>query len=1153
MRKLILFVFLSLTMSITGWAQCLTNVDFNTWSQAGNPNNGTWTVQGGGSSVRQTTNGANTFYISPFELINVRITGNFRSTDDDDDWMGFVFSFLDPIGNSTNYNGWLFDWKKGQQGNAPRGMALCRMNGQIAGAQESQAFGDHVDIPGVFTVVQNDFGGPGWNKNFNHAFTLELTFTRATIYVDGNLVFDQQDCFLPGYFGFYNRSQRDCYYSNFQYDLFVDFVVLTDQICPYDTAQFQFYDPCIGFNFDFNQYVSLTWDFGDGSPPLVNNNPSVANVNATHVYTQPGTYNVTLTVEDTQGCQDDATRQITILAPPSLGFTNTPTCDGSAMDFTFTGGGNPAFWQWDFGDQSALDNNQNPSHTYPNDGDWDVTLVASANGCFDTLTQTVTVDPGPTAGFTAVSPPCSGLPVEFTDNSVANGGTTLTGWSWDFGDGNPAVNGQVPVYAYALPGNYTVSQTVTTNNGCTDTYTEQVTVSESPTVDFTWTDACLNDGIDFVGNAQVNGGVINTWAWDYDGDQVPDDLIQSPSHVFASAGIHTVGLGVIADNGCPNYAVHDVEVYAEPTADFDFVNVCNGNNIDLMDVSSGGNIVQWDWDLGGLSTDQNQNVSYDFNGVVGTHDVNLTVTTDNGCTDDTTQTVELFAVPTADFSFSDVCRVDPAIFTDNSTISSGSITNWLWDFGELPNSTQQNPTHEYSSANTYTVYLTVTSDHGCTDVIDQDIEVFPIPQAAFSATTECLTDVTQFTDQTNVTSGTIVGWDWEFDDGNESTDQNPTNPYLNPGTYDVFLEVTSDNGCKSSVTNPVVVHPLPEPDFSSTSVCLGETTEFSDLSTILTGSIANYDWDFGDGSANSSASDPTHDYDPAGFYDVILTLTSDNGCQDEITHPVEVYALPEVMFTSDKQVGCQPFTVNFFDESTIAAGYNIVQWAWDLGNSTANAQFPSTVYPESGTYSVTLETTSGEGCKSSHTEQYYITCNPKPKAGFSASPQPTNLLYPFIQFTDNASSDVIDWVWNFGDGGSSIEQNPSHTYNTNDTFDVSQYVYNQYGCGDSIYDIIIIDPAFTLYVPNAFTPNEDGYNDIFTAKGLDVGIQKYTLRIFNRWGEQLFESYQLDKGWDGTVHGGIDQAPVGVYLYRIDAVNLTGEEFQFNGKVSLIR
>lgn len=1103
--------------------------------------------------MRQSINGNNTFFISPYELINVRISGNFRSTDNDDDWMGFVFSFLDPIGNTTNYNGWLFDWKKNNQNNAPQGMSLCRMNGVIAGGNESVAFGDHVDIPGAFTVVQNDFGGIGWSKNYNHQFTLELTFTRATIYVDGNLVFDQQDCFLPGYFGFYNRSQPDCYYSNFQYDLFVDFVVLTDQICPGETAQFQFYDPCIGFNFDFNQYVSLTWDFGDGSPPLVNNSPSVNNVNATHVYTQPGTYNVTLTVEDTQGCQDQATQQITILGPPGLSFTTPPTCDGTAVDFTDNSSGNPTFWKWDFGDGSPIDNNQNPSHLYPDAGDWEVTLIGSANGCFDTITQTVTVDPGPTAGFSAVSPPCSGLPVDFTDLSVANGGTTLSGWSWDFGDGNPPVNGQVPQYAYATPGTYTVSQTVTTNNGCTDTYTEQVTVSESPTVDFTWTDACLNDGIDFVGNAQVNGGVITDWFWDYDGDQAPDDLVQSPSHIFPTAGIHTVGLAVLADNGCPNYATHDVEVFAEPTANFDFFNVCNGNNIDLTDASSGGNIIQWDWDLGGLGNDQNQNVSYDFNQTEGTHDVTLTVTTDNGCTDDTTRTVELYPLPTADFSFEDVCRVDAASFTDLSTISYGTISGWLWDLGEPPNTIAQNPSHTYSAAGDYNVSLTVTSDQGCTDVLTQTITIFPVPQAAFSATTECHTDATQFTDQTNVSTGTIDAWTWEFGDGNMSNLEDPTNTYLNPGTYDVSLEVTSDNGCKSSTTAPVIVHPLPEPDFSATSVCLGETTEFTDLSTILTGSIDVYDWDFGDGSTHGAVSDPTHDYDPADFYDVTLTLTSDNGCQESVTISVEVYPLPEVMFSALETEGCQPYSIHFLDESTIPSGYTIVQWNWDLGVGPSSSQFPTAQYPLDGTYTIQLIATSAKGCVDSLTKTDYITIYPKPKAGFEATPQPTDILYPFIQFTNLSSSDVTDWEWTFGDGGQSIESDPEHTYNEHGTYTVEQHVYNQYGCGDTILDVVTIDPAFTLYVPDAFTPNEDGYNDIFKAEGLDIGINDYILRVFDRWGQQLFECYDLDEGWDGTIHDGIDQAPIGIYLYRIDVVKLTGEEALFTGKVTLVR
>lgn len=216
---LLLFVLLGFGMH----AQCVTNVDFNTWQASGNPSYGNWVVQGGGSQVRQTVNATGPgFFISPFPLMNVKITGNFRTTDDDDDWMGFAFSMLNPISQTTDsFDCWFFDWKQVTQGAGQRGMSLCRADGVIPPSAYQGTFWDHINSP-AFTVVQNNWGSAGWQRNYNHAFELQLTYTTARIFIDGVLKFEEQNCFKPGRFGFYCISQQDVYYSNFQYDLFID-------------------------------------------------------------------------------------------------------------------------------------------------------------------------------------------------------------------------------------------------------------------------------------------------------------------------------------------------------------------------------------------------------------------------------------------------------------------------------------------------------------------------------------------------------------------------------------------------------------------------------------------------------------------------------------------------------------------------------------------------------------------------------------------------------------------------------------------------------------------------------------------------------------------------------------------------------------------
>jgi len=1150
MKKTILSALIIIFCYAFASAQCVTNVDFNTWNQAGWVANGNWVVQGGGSSVRQTINGNPSFFISPFELINVSITGNFKTTDSDDDYMGFVFSFLDPLGQSDNYNCWLFDWKQGQQTNggftAQRGKSLCRLNGSIPPGMYPQTFWGHQTLLPQFELKQDDFGGPGWIRNFNHAFRIDLTFTRAVIFIDGNLVFDQQDCYFPGYFGFYNYSQTDCYYSNFQYELFIDFVVLTPQVCPGDIASFQFLDPCFGFNFNFNQYQSLTWDYGDGTVET-NNNPTVNNVNPTHVYSQPGTYTVTLDILDTQGCTATATQQITVLPGPSINFSASPTCDGNAMNFTDNSGNNPTLWQWYFGDGSLLDNNQNPSHTYSAPGTYTVELTAASQGCFSSGTMDVTVQPIPVADFD-VQNGCMGTNTVFTDqSSVATG--NIVQWDWDFGDGNVS-NQQNPSHIYSAEGNYTVTLTVTTDQNCTGTFTSALTVYPLPVADFTFTDDCMDDAIVFTDQSSLSSGNIVEWGWDF-GDGTPPDLTQNTSHTYTSPGIKNVTLGVVTDNGCPGTVTHQVTVFPEPVADFSFTDECKGAATTFQDLStvSSGTIDAWDWDLDDGTTEVQQNFNYLYANA-GIYNVSLTVTTDNGCIGVTTQPVEVFDLPVADFSFQNVCQDIATSFTDNSTIPTGTISDWLWDFGDAQTSIQQNPSHNYNADGTYTVTLTVSSGAGCSDQLQQDIILYPVPAADFINTTACEGYATDFTDQSTVNSGNITNWAWDLGDGNNSVQQNPSHQYFSYGTYNTTLTVTTDYNCTNAITHAVTVYASPVPDFTATDVCHNIATDFTNTSTLAQGTITNTDWDFDD-TQTSTQNSPQHTYTLSGTYDVTLITTTDNGCTEQITKPVTVFPLPVVIFNSNLTVGCEPLRVSFFDQSTILPTDILAQWDWAFGDgNTSTQQNPVNVYTQEGVYDVTLTVTSGNGCSTTLNTADMITVWPKPNAGFIYDPERVSLLEPMITFTDQ-SSGANQWFWDFGDLNTSLDQNNIHFYRDTGNFMVEQRVYNDYGCSDTVTHIVIIDPDFIFYIPSAFTPNNDFTNETFTGYGLF--FNEFKMRIFNRWGEQVYTSDDYTKPWNGRQDNvGIEQKE-DVYVYVISMKTLAGEEKEFRGRVTLYR
>ncbi|MCW5908575.1 MAG: gliding motility-associated C-terminal domain-containing protein [Chitinophagales bacterium] len=453
MKKLYSFGILLLSL-LTANSQCVTNVNFNTWTQGGNPGNGNWVPQLGGTQVRQTVNGAPTFFLSPFDLMNVHVTGNFRTTDDDDDWMGFVFSYLNPMGAIDTFDCWLFDWKQQQQGGASSGKSLCRVDGVIPPGMYNTTFWNHQNTP-EFTVIQNSFGTAGWNQGFNHSFELFLTYTTVTIVVDGVQTFQWTDCFKPGRFGFYNYSQKDCYYSNFQYDLYVDFD-FTPQMCTGTSASFEFVNPCINAN--LSQYQSLQWNFGDGTIVTVNN-PTFLTANKTHSYSSPGTYNVTLTLTDNNGCTATKTHQVTVAGPIVLNAAvNPPPCNGGSnggITLAPTNGFGNYQYQW---------SNGTTQNTFvgASAGTYSVTVTDVA--CTTTQQFTINQPPPLTATTSHTDAPCGG-----------NGTATIT-----ISGGTPPYSGVnwagFPGYTVSLPAGTWIAD-FHDANGCSALlqYTETIT------------------------------------------------------------------------------------------------------------------------------------------------------------------------------------------------------------------------------------------------------------------------------------------------------------------------------------------------------------------------------------------------------------------------------------------------------------------------------------------------------------------------------------------------------------------------------------------------------------------------------------------------------------------------------------------------------
>lgn len=917
----------------------------------------------------------------------------------------------------------------------------------------------------------------------------------------------------------------------------IDSITTTIQVFPLPTAGFSFDTVCANFASAFidesTSAISWQWNFGDGSAISTS-------ASTTHIFPTSGTYNVEQVVTNNVGCTDTISQNVTVNPNPVAAYNVSTACHTYPSIFTDASAG-AIQWAWDFGD-GTTDVLQNTTHIYPADGTYNTSLiVTNIFGCTDTLAQVATVLLQPQSAFSNTTV-CAGQTVNFTDETTG----APTTWNWDFGDGTTASTIQNPNHVYALGGSYTITLITGNIAGCMDTLDMAINVFTVPVPNFTADTVCLFSITHFT-DLSTDGALITDWYWDFDDGN--NSFAQNPTYIFQAPGTYNVTLTVTNVNGCDSSITLPVFVNEIPVADFSADTACVGGPTSFTDLSTGAP-TDWLWDFGdGTTSTTGPNVSHTY-AAPGSYVVTLYVTGGGGvCFDQVFKVVTVSNTVTAGFTAQDTACVREFVpFTNISTTTSGTISSTTWDFGDGQTSTLSDPTHAFDMPGTYTVVLTVTQSGGCSSAFSQDILVVGNPTAMFVTSPACVGQMVNFTSLTATSGVPLENISWDFGDGNTGTGTNASHTYATQGTYNVELDVTSIAGCHDSVIVPIVIHPLPVANFNSSVVCLGDTVNFTDLSTVPSGIITGWSWDFGDG-GTASVSSPEHIYTVhEDTFAVSLIVVTDMGCRDTIDR--EVYTLPIVDFSFIPETvnGCAPMSINFGDASTISGG-SIVGWVWNFDDGNYSfQQSPVHVFPNDGTYYISLTVTTSDGCVYTDTLNFPITVYPQPVAGFNITPNNTSVYQPEVTFPD-MSQGALYWEYDFGDNNYSNEASPSHYYTAPGTYDVMQIVTNGYGCSDTVTHPVYILEESTFYTPNAVTPNGDGLNEIFLPRG--TGIVDYQLYIFDRWGELLFETKDIDQGWDCTFKGSFVKEDV--YVWRAIITDINGDVNDYYGHFTVLR
>ena len=791
------------------------------------------------------------------------------------------------------------------------------------------------------------------------------------------------------------------------------------------------------------------WDFGDGN---LSTEKSPA-----HTYTSPGNFTVILRVTNSNGCSAVITKTsfITILdgVKAAFNFVAVPGCEAPApINFiNQTVGTGALSYLWDFGD-GKTSTATNPTNNY-NGGVYTVKLIASNSfGCTDTLIKRKAVGVGVIhAGFISDDSVCEGNNLALTNTSTP---TSFTAVNWYFGDGGTSTQTN-PGRIYAKPGLYQL-KLVTTFGTCKDSTVKTITVLPKPTVGFT---ASNTSGCASPLNVSFQDASVNAASYQWSFGDGGNSTLKNSVHSYTSPGTYSVSLTVTNAVGCAVTLVKDSLVKFIP------LKIKAINNLGIKDclpvtikpvavIENNLPVGTYTWDFGDGAISKSATPSHTYT-VSGIYDVKLVITAPGGCTDTLiyNQAVKAGNKPVTKLSANprDVCAFMPVTFSDLTT--GAKPDEWSWAFGDGGTSALQNPVYNYNDTGHFNVTL-ITTSFGCADTLKLDtfIHVRP-PIARFDTSYLCSEAFKRNFIDSSIGAST---WDWKFGDGTTSSAQSPSHTYSGPGVYPVVLTV-SNGQCQHTTKKDVVVIKEHGTLVVSDSInCINTSINFN-IKNINQANISNYNWYYegfsGNGITNVNNPD-TWAYNQPGVHHPAVVVTDLLNCSDTVyaTIPITSYG-PKAYFVSIDANTCFGNTIHFVDSSKTDGIHPIQEYLWNYGENGSQSYTSgpfSHDYAVTGSYNVKLVVKDSYGCKDSIFKPNFVSIT-KPFAKFTVSDTALcpSLPVTFTNISNGVGSRVL---WNFGDGTTSTDFSPIHSFANPGSYKVTMAIVDINGCtaSDSI-------------------------------------------------------------------------------------------------------
>jgi len=990
-----------------------------------------------------------------------------------------------------------------------------------------------------------------------------------------------------------NNSDR-CYDSTIQYvkvfpEVFADFSTDVDLGC----------QPLKVVYKNISNMLSRSgsifeWSFGDGSSTTIKN-PVTDTIS--HIY--PNLTSISkqifpkFKVTSREGCVDSS--QTTLLVYPIIkaGFSvdTTEICSGESIGFKDASSKGTSLRKWNLGD-SLASNDLIINKRYINKNDNDnpkehvVYLLSYFDyyQCKDSIAKTIKVYPEVRAKIEALSSVkgCDSLKVTFANKT----NKPAVNFNWDYKDGSNSNETGTVEHTFgnitSVDKHYWVKLDAASLQGCKSSDSIKITVYPYlyPNFGIPDVEVCHSEKIK-IQDASKGGIVFRKW--DFDNDGIVDATnIASPfeiptSNVGVKDSIRTIRLTIENHAGCQKNIAKNIIVHPKVVADFDYIPAgCTPFTPKFRSVSKNASVYEWDFGDGGSSTSANPGSKEYVNNTENDiqYTVKLKVFSKHLCKDSIEKPIVVAHRPVARIAVDKIIACSPFELTiNNNTKTSGSTYKWNYgegdDFSKIDKSSIS---HIYTIdslsaiAKPYIIRLKAISNiYNCVDSTSQVVSVYPRATANFEdVKADCNPIETVLNSQKSIN---VSEYKWNFDDGTSSSQGNPNHLFVNNSdttrTFWVKLSVVTQNKCTDSIVKPVVVYASPNADFQVKPVA-----QFFPNATFTLYDKTNkgpwtYNWDFDNGasltynyhdsSVFKNVDSVVYTYPHWGTYKIRLKVFSDK-CSDTSSQNIVLYAPRPIARFGPNAEGCMPLTIKFnSDSSEYVEDY---YWEFDDGTTSRTAN-PAHTFFEPGEYNVKL-TVKSEGGVDTHYEM--IKVYKKPVVDFYVEPQLVMLPDDYIRCFNN-TFDATHYKWYFGDGDTTDIVTPDHYYKDLGTYTVKLVAWTEKGCVDSLerVNVVQVMGKGKIVFPNAFTPNMTGpiggaYDPNATDNNIffpyHEGVAQYHLEIYNRWGELLFTSNDVNIGWDGYYKGKLVKQDV--YVYKAKGKYYNGRTFTKTGDVTVL-